>query len=302
MNLSLKSLLPPLDLGWNRTRALCALPACHNKLLMRAVPGNRAGMNVGEAWYCSADCFATHSRNALASLSMETVLEMPRNPRLPLGLALLAKGTITEDQLRFAAARSERRGESLEVALIELEFVGEKQLAAARALQWGYPVLGQELIGQIVEADLPPTLLKAFSAVPLHYSLKTKRLVLGFVHRVEQSLLLSIEQVTGCRAEACFITPSEFVEQMDRLIATPDYEEAVVDNPGSASQMSRTLGGFAVEFGAREAGFAKCKSWIWARISGKRGTVDVMFAPKTAGAVSKQKFSTAMPEVTEALG
>jgi hypothetical protein len=299
---SLKSLLPSRDLGWNRVRAVCGLPACHNKLLMRYVPGSRIGIFAGPSWYCSPDCFAMASRATLASLSTETVVEMPRNPRLTLGLALLSKGYLNEEQLRLAVARSQREGQSLETTLIECGLVTDKQVAAARAAQWGYPVLGQDAVGQKVEADLPATLLRAFSAAPLHYSPKAKRLVLGFVHRVEHSLLQSIEQITGFRPEPCFITQAEFDEQMERLTALPGYEEAVIENPGAATQMARTLGGFAVEISAKEAGFSKCNSWIWVRLSGKQGMVDVLFATRNAAGAPRPKLSTVLPEITASLG
>jgi hypothetical protein len=302
MKLSLKSLLPSRDLGWNRVRAVCALSSCHNKLLMKYVPGSRIGIFVGAAWYCSADCFAMASRTTLASLSSETLVEMPRNPRLTLGLALLAKGYLDEEQLRFATARSQREGQDLETTLIECGLVTDKQVAAGRAAQWGYPVLGQDAAGQHVEVDLPLTLLRAFSAAPLHYSPKARRLVLGFVYRVEHSLLQAIEQMTGLRAEPCFITPAEFNEQMERVQAVSAYEEAAVEMPGPAAQMARTLGGFAVEVAAREASFSKCGTWVWARITGKRGTVDVIFATKTTPTAARTKVSTAFPEFAESLG
>lgn len=302
MNLSLKSLLPARDLGWNRVRAACALPGCHNKLLTRYVPGSRTGIFVGENWFCSPDCLAMGSRNMLASLSSGCVVEMPRNPRLSLGLALLSKGYLTEDQYRSAVIWSERRGESLDTTLMARGFASEKQIAAARAAQWGYPVLVQELSGAIVEADLPASLLRAHRAAPIHYSAKSKRLVLGFVDRVEHGLLQSIEQITGCRAEPCFITPAEFEEQMARLTPVAGYEEVAVDEPGTATQMGRTLGGWAVEIAAREASFAKCGARVWARMVGKRGTVDVIFALKNAASVNRINVSAMMPEVTVSLG
>lgn len=302
MKLSLKSLLPSRDLGWNHVRAVCGLPSCHNKLLMKYVPGSRIGIFVGAAWYCSADCFAMASRANLAALSSETLVEMPRNPRLTLGLALLAKGYLDEQQLRLAVARSEREGQDLETTLLECGLVTDKQVAAGRAAQWGYPVLGQDAVGHNVKADLPVTLLRAFSAAPLHYSPKARRLVLGFVYRVEHSLLQSIEQMTGLRAEPCFITPTEFNEQMERVTAVSGYEEAIVEMPGPPVQMARTLGGFAVEVAAREASFSKCGHWIWTRITGKRGTVDVIFATRTAPTAARAKVSTAFPEFAESLG
>jgi hypothetical protein len=302
MKLSLKSLLPKHDLGWNRVRAVCNLPTCHNKLLMKYVPGSRIGIFAGNSWYCSPDCFAMASRATLASLATETVVEMPRNPRLTLGLVLLSKGYLNEEQLRLAVARSRREEQSLETTLIECGLVNDKQIAAARAAQWGYPVLGHDAASQKIQADLPLTLLRAFAAAPLHYSVNAKRLVLGFVHRVDHSLLQSIEQITGLRPEPCFITQAEFDEQMERVAALPGYEEAVVENPGAATQMARTLGGFAVEISAKEAGFSKCNSWIWVRLKGKQGTVDVLFATRSAPAAPRTKLSTVLPEITGSLG
>jgi len=302
---SLKSLLPARDLGWNRVRAACALPSCHNKLMMRYVPGSRQGIFVRDAWYCSPDCFAAAARTTLALLFSRCVVEMPRNPRLSLGLALLSKDYLSEDRLRSATLISQRQGASLEATLLETGSVTEKQLAAARAVQWGYPVLAQDLSGQLVESDLPSALLRVYSAVPLHYSSKVKRLVLGFVHRVEHSLLQSIEQMTGFRAEPCFITPAEFSEQMERVAVPAGYEEALVEEPRDAAQMARKLGGFAVEISAIEARFAKCNSSIWVRIWGRRRTVDVVFAPKSAAQAAQAAqaaFSNTLPEVTYSLG
>ena len=303
MKLSLKSLLPARDLGWNRVRAKCAELECHNRLLTKYVPGSRIGIFAGESWYCSPDCFALGSRKTLASFAGGCVVEMPRNPRLSIGLALVSKGLLTERQYREAALLNKRRGETLETTLLECGFASEKQLAAGRAAQWGYPALVQELNATTVEADFPSSLLRAYRAAPIHYSPKSKRLVLGFVDRVEHALLQSIEQITGCRAEPCFITPAEFAEQIERLTAMPLYEEAVVNEAQNTAQMGRTLGGWAVEISATEASFAKCNTYAWVRMTGKRGTVDVIFSMKHASAaMANQKSSAIVPEVTVGLG
>jgi len=198
-------------------------------------------------------------------------------------------------------ARSKRTGEDLEITLLSCELATEKQLAAARAAQWGYPVLGQELVCQKVETDLPQSLLRACPAVPLHY-LKGQRLVLGFVHRVDHGILQSIEQITGLRAEPCFITPLEFTEQTNSMAAASGYEEVVVEDPGAVAQMARTLGGFALEVGAEGAGFTRCNGSIWARVAGKQKTVDVIFALKKASAAAQWKNSTTLPELSEVMG
>jgi hypothetical protein len=279
MKLSFGSLLPAVDRGWKSMYEACSLATCRNTLLLRSVQ-SRVGINIGQAWYCSVDCFANAARNKFSALSQGGILETPHIPRRSIGLILLAKGTLTDEQLRFAMAQSKLRGEELEDTLVRLGLAHERQLTAARAAQWGYPVLGQDYLGHRVQADIPSILLQTCTAVPLHYSAAAKRFLLGFVSRVEHSLLNALEQVTGSRAEPCFITPSEYAEQMERLTAAPDCEEVVFESPQTPAQMAKTAAGFAVEVAAREARFAHCRGFAWARLSGKRRKIDVLFRVK----------------------
>jgi hypothetical protein len=278
MKFSWKTVLPPIDFGWNRVRAQCASSTCHNKLLSRAVPQSRVGIHAGQRWFCSPDCFAAGMQEPLALLAMGRVRQMPRNPRLSLGLALLSKGVLTEAQLRLASAHSRGRDEDLESTLRQMGLATEKQLAAARAAQWGHAFLAEDCPLHPVRVDLPLTLLRACHAVPLHYVPSAKRLVLGFVHRVEHGLLQSIEQITGCRPDPCFLTPAEFEEQTARVSLAPDYEEVASEEPGTPNHMARTLGGLASEVSAREVFWVPCESWVWVRVMGKRKTLDALFA------------------------
>ncbi len=262
--------------------AVCGLRTCHNTLIMRSVPESRVGIRMGQLWYCSIDCFAKAARARFSALSAARTVEMPHSPRLSIGLVMLSKGYLSDEQLRFAVAQSQLSGEELEVVLVQLGLANEWQLAAARAVQWGYPVLGRDRISRSVDAAIPLTLLRNFSAVPLHYSSTAKRLLLGFVNRVENSLLHSVEQVTGCRAEPCFITPTEFREQMERLTTAENYTEVVVEDALTPAQTAKAVGGLAVEIGAREASFAYCRNYAWMRLSGKRGTMDVLFQGRNA--------------------
>jgi hypothetical protein len=257
----------------------CGLHTCPNTLFMRSVQ-SRVGICVGETWYCGPDCFSAAAALRFSALASTKVLEMPHSPRLSIGLVMLSKGHLNDDQLRLALAESQSHGEELEAALIRLGLASERQLTAARAAQWGYPVLGRERIGQIIESDIPFKLLRCCSAAPLYNSTAAKRLLLGFVYRVDHGLLSALEQMTGFRTEPCFITPTEFAEQMERLTSVPAFEEVVFDDLKTPAQMGKTLGGFVVEVGAREARFAHCGDYAWTRLSGKRQTVDVLFRIK----------------------
>ena len=282
MKLSLEMLRSTVDRSLKSMHAECALSDCPATLLTRNTAQSRLGIRVGEQWYCSVDCFAEAAHERFSTHSTGRILDMPHQPRLSIGLAMLSKGYVTDVQLRMAAAYSELHGNDLEFALIRLGLANEWQLTAARAAQWGYPVLAADRQGQSIKADIPLTLLRACSAAPLHYSIPAKRLVLGFVNRVENRLMDALEQMTGCRADPCFITPSGFEQQMGRVSAAPDYEEEVVKDSLNAAQMAKTVGRFAVEVSAVEARFAQFRDCTWTRLTGKRRKVDLLFQGKNA--------------------
>lgn len=279
MRLSLDLLGAGTNRRWKNIYTACGLPTCPNTLFMRSVQ-SRVGISVGETWYCGPDCLSAAAAMRFSALASTKILEMPHSPRLSIGLVMLSKGYLNDNQLRLAIAESQLHSEELELALTRLGLASERQLTAARAAQWGYPVLGQERIGQMIDSDIPFKLLRSCSAAPLHSSTAAKRLLLGFVYRVDHGLLNALEQMTGFRAEPCFITPTEFVEQMERLSSVPTFEEVVFDDPKTPAQMGKTVGGFAVEVGARDVRFAHCRDYAWARLSGKRRTVDLLFRIK----------------------
>jgi len=280
MRLSIELLGPGVSRGWKNMYTACGLRTCPNTLFMRSVQ-SRVGISVGETWYCSPDCFSAAAALRFSALAGTNILEMPHSPRLSIGLVMLSKGYLTDTQLRLAVADSQSHGEELETALVRLGLASEKQLTASRAAQWGYPVLGQERMGRPVELDIPATLLRSCSAVPVHCSAAAKRLLLGFVYRVDHGLLNALEQMTGYRAEPCFITPTEFAEQIDRLTAASRVEEIVFEDPRSPIQMGKTVGGLALEVGARDVRFAQCRGYAWTRLAGKQHMVDVLFRIKS---------------------
>lgn len=279
MRLSLESLAPAASRRWRNMYTPCGLRTCPNTLFMRSVQ-SRVGVTIGDTWYCGPDCLAAAAAMRFAALASAKVLEMPHHPRLSIGLVMLSKRYLTDQQLRSAVAESQVRGEELEAALLRLGLASEKQLTAARAAQWGYPVMGHERTSYIIQSDIPFRLLRSCSAVPLHFSPAARRLVLGFVYRVDHGLLSSLEQITGFRAEPCFITPTEFAEQIEKLTSVPAFEEVVFDDLKTPTQMGKLVGGFAVEVRAREARFAHCRDYAWTRLSGKSRTIDLLFRIK----------------------
>jgi hypothetical protein len=285
MKLSMESVLSGLGRGWKNMHWACGLEDCHTKRFLRSVPQSRVGIRMGETWYCSVDCFVKMTRHRFSALARVTNLDMPHTPRVSIAAVMLSKGYLTEEDLHSAQIQSRMNGEDLEAALVRLGLVDEWHLASARAIQWGYPVLGRDRISQSVDANLPFTLMRAFSAVPLHYSKSSKRILMGFVYKVEHSLLHSLEQMTGCRVEACFITPTELNYQMERLELGLENREIVLEDSMTAAEKANTVGGFALEIRARDVNVSRCKDYVWMRLSGRHRSVDVLFRGKRAIAV-----------------
>lgn len=294
----MESLYSTVDRGWKSLHWVCGLKTCENRLFMRSIPQNRVGIRMGEVWYCSVDCFVKATRNRLMALIAEHSIEMPHQPRVPIGSILLAKSWLTQDELHAASVKSMRGGVELETTLLKMGLIDERQLTSARAMQWGYPVLGAERANVSVESDLPLSLMRAFSAAPLHQSASTQRLVIGFVYRVEHSLLHAIEQATGCRAEPCFITPGELQYQMERLETPQECREVLLDDGLTPAEVANEVGGLAVEVKARETSFSRCREFVWMRLTGQRRRVDVLFRYREPSAVrSCDTFSQSVEEV-----
>jgi hypothetical protein len=277
MRLNLQYIHSAMDRTWKNTHTECAFPKCHNTIPMRSVPQVRGGMRVGDLWYCSAACFADAAFVRFSAIQERRVIEMPHNPRLSIGLALLSKGLLADDQLRLAVEESRHRGEEIELTLLRMGLTNERQLATARAAQWGCPVLRQDGLRDPIVADIPASLLRACQAVPMSYSQNGKRLLMGFVVRVEHRFLLALEKVTGCKTEPCFITHTDFEEQMARMTVVPDCNAVLHEDPQTPREMANTIALQATETCARTAIFAECRDYLWTRIIGDRRTVDVLF-------------------------
>lgn len=281
MRFGAASLLALVPERWRSMYDECGLSTCRNTVFLRNIQ-SRAGVTVGERWYCSVDCFVASMRKRYSALSATKVVDIRHVPRRSIGLLLLAKGVLTEDQLRIATAESKASGESLEHTLSRTGIPTDQQIATAKAAQWGCAVLGQDQPILDVQADIPRTLLRGCSAVPLHYSTSTKRLVVGFFQQIDHSFLASLEEVTGMRPEVCFITHSQFSEQLTRLSNTSRWEEVFLEDNCTPAQMANTTGRFAIKLGARDARFARCQNLLWTRLTGKRGVVDLLYRIRNA--------------------
>jgi hypothetical protein len=202
---------------------------------------------------------------------------------MPLGLVLISQGLLTSAQLREVTDEQRQFGGEIGELLVRRGSVSERQVTAVRATQWGCPVFAMPKHLARAMIHIPSTFMKLYSAVPLLHVAATKFILVGFVHGIDYGLLYAVEQMTGCKTQPCFVTPSDFQVQMMRQVqsdatggdATPD--EIKFEAKQSVAEMAATLCTYGADLEADQVILEKCKEYLWARLSCGAREVDLLF-------------------------
>jgi hypothetical protein len=259
---------------------------CHSCNRSVALPHNSArkvGIKMRENWYCSSRCFATAAAEEFASLATARPHRANHSSRMPLGLLMMRFGLLSSAQ--FKEIKDEHKEDGVEIGelVMRLGSVSEKQVTAVRATQWSCPVFAVPEWGMPTEIHLPPTFIRLFSMIPLHYVASTNMLLVGFVHGIEYGLLYAIEKITGCKTQPCFVTPSDFQNQAQYIERTRAQScdeiptEIKFDSVQGSSEMARILSSYSVQLEADEAVIGRCREYLWARLKCSSTAVDLLF-------------------------
>jgi hypothetical protein len=278
-------MLEGVERTWEKVvdTAQLTLQRCADRECSRAVPSwlkiLRRGIQIEDRWYCSPECVARALQVKLRSC-IDEVQEKPRRlHRMPLGLLMLSRGFVNEDQVQSAllAQRRERRhkiGHWLQI----LGFATERQVVTALALQYATPVLAfpDEVVPQRV---MPVVILKSLRIVPVRLSSLQQLLYIAFCSPVDHKLLRSIEKMTGWQTSACIVSDS----CMNKLLEGTDEGDGgqahYFGRVSSAEEMTRITLSYASKVSAREIRFANCGSLIWVRLNSEGKSSDLVFDP-----------------------
>jgi hypothetical protein len=119
---------------------------------------------------------------------------------MPIGLLMLSRRWITEQQLGVALSSQRRVGYGrLGEWLIAGGATDELRVAGAIAAQWGIPLLQSEEQSRAATILLPRLLVEAYAVVPMRIS--GGILYLAIDQRVDPCLNLAIEKMTGLSVE-----------------------------------------------------------------------------------------------------
>jgi hypothetical protein len=187
----------------------CANPACASSWLQlwrkRRVPVVEGG------WLCSAACTRARIDNLLRREQAGAHPAPLHRHRVPIGLVLLTQGWITHEQLKHALD-AQRGGSRMRLGewLVAHRGLDEARLTQALGLQWSCPVFSLEKHSAGLPATVVPRLLaEAFGFVPLCLT-SSGVLYLAFEDRIDHSLALAVERITGLRVESGLLKASEF--------------------------------------------------------------------------------------------
>jgi hypothetical protein len=258
---------------------------CQRSWAMRQISTRNAGIRMHDCWYCSPRCFTLAAEKAISQL----LTSKPEHPnhaaRMPLGLLLISRGLLTSEKLKEVTSEQKEAGGDIGELLVGRGIVTEKQVTACRATQWGCPVFSLPKDGVRSIIQVPPTLIQLYAMIPLHYVAATNLLLVGFVHGVEYGLLYVIEQITGCKTQPCFVTPSDFHTQIEAKQKEQPPEPGAEAPPKelkfepiqTPAQMARILCDSGLDMEADEAVIGKCKEYLWARLKHAPKTIDLLF-------------------------
>jgi hypothetical protein len=215
----------------------CANPGCRSGWLhlwrSRSAPVFEGG------WTCSAECTAARMMVAVnRELDGRGETRAGHRHRVPLGLLMLEKGWITQEQLRAAVEAQKNAGDGrLGEWLVRQKAVSESQVTRALSLQWSCPVLPIEFHDSASLAGVMPRLfLDAFGSFPFRLA-AGKVLYLAFEESLDPVLALAVDRMNGLRVVSGIVQESLFRPAHSRMMAAkfPPLElmESVSETPAA---------------------------------------------------------------------
>lgn len=268
---------------WENWSKKCAHVGCRTSSLKAIFNGR--GIELDREWYCSADCLESALTQSFTNLTNSSrPVESKRPARFPLGLMLFSQGSMNEEQFKLALENHRVSGERIGDVALQLGFVNEEQVAEALAAQWGYPVFSMRNAPLELPLIVPVRLMELHQMLPVQFIEDSGKLHIGFATRIEHSVLQGVEKIMGCVAAPCFVTISEFRVRMQHFPWRSGTGEFVFDYLSSPSEMAEAVKDHLVRTGATGLRFARCREYLWVRLSGLPQSIDLLFRLEPAPA------------------
>lgn len=256
----------------------CANPACARQPWQRVISRRMAGVAISDRWLCSPDCFQEAAllriRDLLASRRKS---DQAPSLRMPLGLLLLSREVLSPEQLKLALDQQRSTGASIGDVVQELGFATPEQVTAAVAAQWACPVFSLDGRALPTQIHIPRRLLEIYEMLPVHFAETGRKLLMGFVSRVQHHMLRTIEEMSSCVSTPCFITGRQYRQHLNAVILKTRNDEIVFDRVTPMAEMARVVRNYVDQAAAEEVRFGLCREYLWSRIRGRQIELDLLF-------------------------
>ncbi|HTV04983.1 MAG TPA: hypothetical protein VME86_06405 [Acidobacteriaceae bacterium] len=247
-----------------RVFPVCANPRCTSSWLQ--LWRNRRVPVVEGGWLCSPACTRARTEDLLRREYAEARPATPHRHRVPIGLVLLRQGWIRQEHLKDAL-EAQRRGSRLRVGewLVANRGLSEMQLTQALGLQWGCPIFSLEQHASALPVTLIPRLItESFGFVPLRIS-PLGRVYMAFEDRIDHSLALAVERMTGFDAVQGLLPTSEFAVAQ-RKHAESRFSRARLIEAGSADLLAEAFALHIEKEKPTEARLVRVHDLLWLRL------------------------------------
>ena len=278
--MKLRSLTTRLQLRWQESVPHCGEPGCTlGRRLWRHIHWWNGTITLHGRRYCSPQCFEAAVRDRLVRVGTQDFVPRSAEHRIPLGLLMLSRGQLTNQQLRSALEAQEKNGQlRLGEWLEKLGFATEHQITAALGLQWACPVLQPDARRDPTCSRLLPfRLLENYRLLPLQYVAPTNTFYLAFCDGIDYTVLHAVEQMLQCHTDACLVTRTALDRALEQISRRRSPEDLLFEGWRRAHEMARIVCGYALKVGADTTRIVPCGMYVWVRLGCGRRFVNLLF-------------------------
>lgn len=232
-------------------------------------------------WHCSEKCFLQALPDSVQHGLLGLGVSPPASHRIPLGVALISRGLVTEEQLKAAVQEKESRGGRLGAHLRSVAALDEGKITEALAAQWGCPVYFlSEKPGTLRLAGLiPAALSRLYGLVPVRFLRRKRVLHVAFDESLRREPLDAMEYLHRCRIEPGVADASAVEEAIQGFERQPRPFDKVFSREPDLDQVSGEVDAACRQIRASRVSLAPCGRHLWVRLVSRRYSANLVFGP-----------------------
>ncbi|HMD85768.1 MAG TPA: hypothetical protein VKO18_13820 [Terriglobia bacterium] len=259
----------------------CESSACsHRRRLWRDWLEPLRGYTLDGHWYCRPACFEQALASAITQFLPGAAQPPAAAHRVPLGLLMLSRGLVDNEQLKKALKAQKDSGSGrVGEWLRHMGAVSEEQVTQILGLQWSIPVFPLKQSRRFLECAhlVPLPLLEVAEMVPVHHIPTSQHLYVAFTDRINYSALYAVEKMLDCHTEPCLAVQSQVLQALKELRSRPRPVEFLMDSISDPGEMASAILAQVERLGASDVRISGFDGFIWARILALSGYTDILF-------------------------